>query len=175
MVSHRISLRLMLRTANRRLLMLHLRLLRRTPSRRHPPHLLLPPLRRRPLPHLPHRLNQWLLLVNKLQLPPIRRRSSQGPIRTANFCQEIQQSWRLPKDSRKPGVKRPRLSCWSCSLSRRRQTPSPFWLWPFYLEAPIRQMVVPQSGHFPFTIGLPFLVRLSAGSFMIFFALHFTQ
>lgn len=45
----------------------------------------------------------------------------------------------------------------------------------YFLIAPIRQMVVPQSGHFPFTIGLPFLVRPSLGSTMTFFALHFTQ
>ena len=45
----------------------------------------------------------------------------------------------------------------------------------FYFAAPMRQMVVPQSGHLPFVIGLPFFVVLSTGSFMIFLALHFTQ
>lgn len=44
-----------------------------------------------------------------------------------------------------------------------------------YFAAPIRQMVVPQSGHLPFVMGLPFLVRLSTGSFISFLALHFTQ
>ena len=44
-----------------------------------------------------------------------------------------------------------------------------------YFAAPIRQIVVPQSGHLPFVMGLPFFVMLSTGSFMIFFALHFTQ
>ena len=44
-----------------------------------------------------------------------------------------------------------------------------------YLAAPMRQIVVPQSGHLPFVIGLPFFVVPSTGSFMIFFALHFTQ
>jgi hypothetical protein len=44
-----------------------------------------------------------------------------------------------------------------------------------YLTAPMRQMVVPQSGHLPFVIGLPFLVTPSTGSFMVFFALHLTQ
>ena len=41
--------------------------------------------------------------------------------------------------------------------------------------APMRQMVVPQSGHLPFVMGLPFFVTPSTGSFIIFFALHFTQ
>lgn len=44
-----------------------------------------------------------------------------------------------------------------------------------YFAAPMRQIVVPQSGHLPFVMGLPFFVVLSTGSFMIFFALHFTQ
>jgi hypothetical protein len=39
----------------------------------------------------------------------------------------------------------------------------------------MRQIVVPQSGHLPLVIGLPFFVVLSTGSFMIFFALHFMQ
>lgn len=39
----------------------------------------------------------------------------------------------------------------------------------------MRQMVVPQSGQTPLVIGLPFLVVLSLGSFIIFLALHFTQ
>lgn len=45
----------------------------------------------------------------------------------------------------------------------------------FSLIAPMRQMVVPQSGHLPFTMGFPFLVRPSFGSAMAFLALHFTQ
>ena len=45
----------------------------------------------------------------------------------------------------------------------------------YFFAALIRQMVVPQSGHLPFVMGLPFFVVLSTGSFMIFFALHFTQ
>ena len=45
----------------------------------------------------------------------------------------------------------------------------------YFFAAPIRQMVVPQSGHFPFVMGLPFFVVLSTGSCMIFLALHFTQ
>ena len=44
-----------------------------------------------------------------------------------------------------------------------------------YLLAPMRQMVVPQSGHLPFVMGLPFFVVLSTGSCITFFALHFTQ
>ena len=44
-----------------------------------------------------------------------------------------------------------------------------------YFAAPMRQMVVPQSGHLPLVMGLPFLVTPSTGSFMIFFALHLTQ
>lgn len=44
-----------------------------------------------------------------------------------------------------------------------------------YFAAPMRQIVVPQSGHLPFVIGLPFLVTPSTGSCMVFFALHFTQ
>ena len=40
---------------------------------------------------------------------------------------------------------------------------------------PMRHMVVPQSGHLPFVMGLPFFVTLSTGSCMTFFALHFTQ
>ena len=44
-----------------------------------------------------------------------------------------------------------------------------------YLVEPMRQIVVPQSGHLPLVIGLPFFVVLSTGSFMIFFALHFMQ
>ena len=44
-----------------------------------------------------------------------------------------------------------------------------------YLAAPMRQMVVPQSGHLPFVMGLPFFVVPSTGSCMTFFALHFTQ
>ena len=39
----------------------------------------------------------------------------------------------------------------------------------------MRQMVVPQSGHLPLVMGLPFFVVLSTGSFIIFLALHFTQ
>ena len=49
-------------------------------------------------------------------------------------------------------------------------------LWPFhacytvlrslYLAAPMRQMVVPQSGHLPFVMGLPFFVVPSTGSCM---------
>ena len=44
-----------------------------------------------------------------------------------------------------------------------------------YLAAPMRQIVVPQSGHFPLVIGLPFLVTLSTGSCISFLALHLTQ
>ena len=44
-----------------------------------------------------------------------------------------------------------------------------------YLAAPIRQMVVPQSGQVPLVIGLPFFVVLSTGFCISFFALHFTQ
>lgn len=44
-----------------------------------------------------------------------------------------------------------------------------------YFAAPIRQMVVPQSGHLPFVMGLPFFVVLSTGSFIVFLALHLTQ
>ena len=44
-----------------------------------------------------------------------------------------------------------------------------------YFVAPIRQIVVPQSGHVPFVMGLPFFVVLSTGFCMTFFALHFTQ
>ena len=45
----------------------------------------------------------------------------------------------------------------------------------YFFAAPMRQMVVPQSGHLPFVIGLPFFVVLSTGSCIIFLALHFTQ
>ena len=45
----------------------------------------------------------------------------------------------------------------------------------YFFAAPIRQMVVPQSGHLPFVMGLPFFVVPSTGSCMIFLALHFTH
>lgn len=44
-----------------------------------------------------------------------------------------------------------------------------------YLPEPMRQIVVPQSGHLPLVIGLPFLVVLSTGSFISFLARHLTQ
>ena len=44
-----------------------------------------------------------------------------------------------------------------------------------YFAAPMRQMVVPQSGHLPLVMGLPFLVTPSTGSCISFLALHFTQ
>lgn len=46
---------------------------------------------------------------------------------------------------------------------------------PYFLAAPIRQIVVPQSGQVPFVMGLPFFVVLSTGFCMFFLALHFTQ
>jgi hypothetical protein len=62
--------------------------------------------------------------------------------------------------------KRPRKAAFPISRIKNSDT---------YLAAPMRQIVVPQSGHLPLVIGLPFFVVLSTGSFMIFFALHFTQ
>ena len=44
-----------------------------------------------------------------------------------------------------------------------------------YFAAPMRQIVVPQSGHLPFMMGLPFFVVPSTGSFITFFSLHFMQ
>lgn len=44
-----------------------------------------------------------------------------------------------------------------------------------YLAAPIRMIVVPQTGHFPFIAGLPFFSVMAAASFISRFALHFTQ
>ena len=40
----------------------------------------------------------------------------------------------------------------------------------YFFAAPIRQMVVPQSGHLPFVMGLPFFVVPSTGSCMLFMA-----
>lgn len=45
----------------------------------------------------------------------------------------------------------------------------------YFFAAPMRQIVVPQSGHLPLVMGLPFFVVPSTGSVMIFLALHFTQ
>lgn len=44
-----------------------------------------------------------------------------------------------------------------------------------YLVLPIRQIVLPQSGHSPFVMGLPFFVVLATGFFIAFFVLHFMQ
>ena len=41
--------------------------------------------------------------------------------------------------------------------------------------APIRNTLVPHSGHVPFTAGRPFFSLVSFGSFMSLLALHFTQ
>ena len=46
---------------------------------------------------------------------------------------------------------------------------------PRYWAAPMRQIVLPQSGHVPFVMGLPFFVVLVTGSFIVFFSLHFMQ
>ena len=46
---------------------------------------------------------------------------------------------------------------------------------PRYWAAPMRQIVLPQSGHVPFVMGLPFFVVLATGSFIVFFSLHFMQ
>lgn len=39
----------------------------------------------------------------------------------------------------------------------------------------MRQIVLPQTGHVPFVMGLPFFVVLSTGFFILFFSLHFMQ
>jgi hypothetical protein len=41
--------------------------------------------------------------------------------------------------------------------------------------APIRNTLVPQVGHVPFTAGRPFFNVVSLGSLTSLFALHFTQ
>jgi hypothetical protein len=41
--------------------------------------------------------------------------------------------------------------------------------------APIRNTLVPQVGHVPFTAGRPFFNLVSSGSLISLFSLHFTQ
>jgi hypothetical protein len=41
--------------------------------------------------------------------------------------------------------------------------------------APIRMIVVPQTGHFPFIAGLPFFSFTATALLMSRFARHFTQ
>ena len=44
-----------------------------------------------------------------------------------------------------------------------------------YFVLPMRQIVLPHTGHVPFVMGFPFFVVLATGSFMTFFSLHFMQ
>ena len=44
-----------------------------------------------------------------------------------------------------------------------------------YFAAPIRIIVVPQTGHFPFIAGFPFFSFTATASLMSRFARHFTQ
>src|SRR2546427_11931402 len=44
-----------------------------------------------------------------------------------------------------------------------------------YFAAPIRIIVVPQTGHLPFIAGLPFFSLTATGFFISRFARHFTQ
>ena len=44
-----------------------------------------------------------------------------------------------------------------------------------YFAAPIRIIVVPQTGHFPFIAGLPFFSLTATGFLISRLARHFTQ
>lgn len=44
-----------------------------------------------------------------------------------------------------------------------------------YFAAPMRMIVVPQTGHLPFIAGFPFFRVIATGSFISRLALHFTQ
>ncbi len=46
---------------------------------------------------------------------------------------------------------------------------------PAYFAAPIRIIVVPQTGHFPFIAGLPFFSLTATGFLISRLARHFTQ